>query len=67
VTLTGIGLTLLLDETMDKSLEQLSRKQQQEFVRGAPISRTWFYCADHLTGVPPIKLRHGAVPQNGFS
>lgn len=40
VTLTGIGSTWLLDETMHKSLEQLSREQQQEFVRGAPISRT---------------------------
>jgi hypothetical protein len=39
VTLTGIGSTWLLDETMHKSLEELSREQQQEFVRGAPISR----------------------------
>lgn len=39
VTLTGIGSTLLLDETMDRSLEQLSRERQQDFIHGMSISR----------------------------
>ena len=39
VTLTGIGSTWLLSETMDKSLEVLSGEQQEMFIRGALISR----------------------------
>ncbi|KAI0303633.1 major facilitator superfamily domain-containing protein [Multifurca ochricompacta] len=35
VTLTGIGSTLLLEETRDKSLEQLSREQQEGFIQDA--------------------------------
>jgi hypothetical protein len=44
VTFTGIGSTLLLDETKDKdkSLEVLSREKQQYFINGRSISRTWF-------------------------
>ncbi|KAF8486181.1 phosphate transporter [Russula ochroleuca] len=34
VTLTGIGSTLLLDETMGRSLEQLSRENQRKFISG---------------------------------
>lgn len=34
VTLTGIGSTLLLEETMDKSLEELSNEKQRKFIRG---------------------------------
>jgi hypothetical protein len=42
VTLTGIGSTLLLEETRDKSLEELSRERQQNFIHGRSISRAWF-------------------------
>jgi hypothetical protein len=34
VTLTGIGSTWLLNETKDKSLEELSRERQRKFIRG---------------------------------
>jgi hypothetical protein len=40
VTLTGIGSTWLLDETMNQSLERLSREDQREFISGTPPSRT---------------------------
>ena len=40
VTLTGIGSTWLLEETMNQSLEVLSREDQREFIRGTPLSRT---------------------------
>jgi len=40
VTLTGIGSTWLLDETMNQSLERLSREDQREFISGTPLSRT---------------------------
>lgn len=42
VTFTGIGSTLLLDETSNQSLEQLSRERQQNFIHGRSISRSWF-------------------------
>jgi len=42
VTLTGIGSTWLLEETMDLSLEELSRERQQDFITGRSISHTWF-------------------------
>ncbi|KAI0279763.1 major facilitator superfamily domain-containing protein [Russula aff. rugulosa BPL654] len=41
VTFSGIGSTLLLDETKDKSLEQLSRERQQGFIHGRSILRIW--------------------------
>ena len=42
VTFTGIGSTLLLGETMDRSLEQLSREKQRGLINGRSISCTWF-------------------------
>jgi hypothetical protein len=66
VTLTGIGSTLLLDETMNQSLERLSREDQREFIRGTPGFRYISYSVDHLTGVPPIELRHGVIHQRGY-
>ena len=34
VAATGIASTLLLEETMDRTLEDLSREQQQGFIHG---------------------------------
>ncbi|KAN0107567.1 inorganic phosphate transporter [Russula decolorans] len=49
VTLTGIGSTLLLEETRDKSLEELSRERQQNFIHG----------------VTQVELRNGVVHRHG--
>jgi PHS family inorganic phosphate transporter-like MFS transporter len=37
IALTGIASTLLLDETMDRSLEELSREQQRGFIHGVAL------------------------------
>jgi len=47
--LTGIGSTWLLEETMDKSLEELSHEPQQGFI----------------SGVTPIQLQDGLVYRRG--
>jgi len=49
VTLTGIASTWLLEETMDKSLEQLSNEPQQGFIYG----------------VTPVQLQNGVVHRQG--
>ncbi len=56
---TGTGSTWLGDETKDISLEQLGRKEQQNFDHGRPKSRTWF--AVLTLRQVPLKLSCGTT------
>jgi len=50
IALSGIASTLLLDETMDRSLEDLSREQQRGFIHGVALVEMRNGVAHHRRG-----------------
>ena len=58
---------MLLEETMDISLESLCNENQERFIRGKPNNPRADDSVKHATGVAHIELQHGIVHQHGFA